>query len=143
MKNARWAYEQGAASASDKLKWWLLRCGQYSIENSTTTIFKNIQHEMELVAQQPAQEVTLTKLLVRLLIAKDIIPRSMQFYTQIGPNCERFSGLNISGGGETENMSLAVTDNFVEHIRVKNPRPRETAMEKIKKFARVRITLDA
>ena len=136
MKNARWAYEQGAASASDKLKWWLLRCGQYSIENSTTTIFKNIQHEMELVAQQPAQEVTLTKLLVRLLIAKDIIPRSMQFYTQIGPNCGRFSGLNMSGGGETENMSLAVTNNFVEHIRVKNPRPRETAMEKIKKICK-------
>ena len=136
MKNAKWAYGQGVDSASDRLKWLLLRCGQCSIENSTTTIFKNIQHEMKLVAQQPAQEVTLTKLLVRLLVAKDIIPRSMQFYSQIGPSCERFRGLNMSDGVETENMSLAVTDNFVEHIRDKNPRPRQTAMDKIKKICR-------
>ena len=107
MKNANWAHGQGVDSASDRLKWWLLHCGQYSIEISTTTIFKNIQHEMKLMTRQPAQEVTLTKLLVRLLMAKDIIPRSMQFYSQIGPSCERFCGLNMSDGAETENMSLA------------------------------------
>ena len=107
MKNANWAHGQAVDSASDRLKWWLLHCGQYSIEISTTTIFKNIQREMKLMTRQPAQEVTLTKLLVRLLMAKDIIPRSMQFYSQIGPSCERFCGLNMSDGTETENMSLA------------------------------------
>ena len=136
MKNAKWAYGQGVDSASDRLKWWLLGCCQYSIEISTATIFKNIQHEMKMVAQQPAHEVTLTKLLVRLLMAKDIIPRSMQFYSQIGPSCERFRGLNMSDKVETENMSRAVTDNFVQHIRDKNPRPRQTAMDKIKKICR-------
>ena len=97
---------------------------------------------MKLVAQQPAQEVILTKLLVRLLMAKDIVPRSTQFYSQIGPSCERFSNLKISDGVETDNMSLAVTDNFFEHIRDKNPRPHEAALDQIKKFAVVRDTLD-
>ena len=143
MKNANWAHGQGVDSASDRLKWWLLHCGQYSIEISTTTIFKNIQREMKLMTRQPAQEVTLTKLLVRLLMAKDIIPRSMQFYSQIGPSCERFCGLNMSDGVETENMSLVVTDIFLEHIRDNNPRPSQTAIDKIKKYAGVRITLDA
>ena len=76
-------------------------------------------------------------------MAKDIIPRSMQFYSQIGPSCERFHGLNISYGVETENMSLVVTDIFLEHIRDNNPRPSQTAIDKIKKYAGVRITLDA
>ena len=83
---------------------------------------------MKLVAQQPAQEVTLTKLLVRLLMAKDIVPRSTQFYSQIGPSCKKFNGLKISDRVDTDNMSLAVTDSFFQYIRDKNPRPRQTAM---------------
>ena len=134
MKNANWAYAQGVDSTSDKLKWSLLYYSQYSIQISTTAIFKNIQPEMKLVAKQPTHEATLTKLLVRLLMAKDIIPRSIQFYSQIGPNCERFNNFKISDKAEVDNVSLAVTDNFFEHVRDENPRPRADALVKMKKY---------
>ena len=67
---------------------------------------------MKLVAELPAKKLILTNLLVRLLMAKDITPRSTQFFSQIGPSCKRFNELKISDGVETDNMSLAVTDNF-------------------------------
>ena len=84
----------------------------------------------------------MSKLLVRLLMAKDSIPRSIQFYSQIGPSCKRFNNLKISDRMETDNVSLAVTDNFFEHIQDKNPRPRKDALVKNKLIAMVRDTLD-
>ena len=130
MKNAKWACGQSVDSSSDRLKWSFLCSSQYSIGISTTTIFNHIQHEMKLVAELPANKLILTNLLVRLLMAKDIIPRSIQFYSQIGPSCKRFNNLKISDRMETDNVSLAVTDNFFEHIRDKNPRPRKDALVK-------------
>ena len=88
---------------------------------------------MKLVAELPAKEFILTNFLVRLLMTKDIIPRSTQFFSQIGPSLKRFNELKMSDGVETDNMSLSVTDNFFEHCRDKNPRPHQAALDKIKK----------
>ena len=129
LKNAKWA-------TSARLKWSLLCCSQYSIEIATTTIFRHIQSEMELASQQSAQEVVMTKLLVRLLMAKDIVPRSAQFYSQIGPSCRRFSGLKISDQVKTGNMFLAVTDSYSRHIRDKTPRPHEAALATVNAICR-------
>ena len=131
LKNAKWACGQSVVPASDRLKWSLLCFSQYSVEISTTTIFKHIKGEMALMTRRSRQEAVRTKLLVRLLMAKDIVPRSTQFYSQIGPSCKKFNGLKISDRVDTDNMSLAVTNSFFQHIRDNNPRPHALALDTI------------
>ena len=69
---------QGVASQSDKMKWSLLHYCYYSIEISMKHIFKKIQHSITPKAQQSQCKTTMAKLLVRLLIAKDIIQQSIR-----------------------------------------------------------------
>ena len=122
MQKGTWALNQreDSNSSDEKNSWkWLLSCA-HSIQRSIHYVFKTINPGGKGVNFIHA--VT-----VRILVGRDIIPRSVRFYEQIGLDCQIDENIkiglsckideNTKVSESTRNVSETVLRGFLTHLK--------------------------